>query len=117
MCSNTAHVKLVDFSQRWDEVSIEEETEDGKKISSKIRVPMQVVFVLDILVSSRSCMYDNVIGMGVIYLTADFRLHGMSRTCCTVCVEKSTEWEAMQSRGELFTVFLDKVFREIFALV
>lgn len=73
--------------------------------------------VLDILVSSRSCMYDNVICMGVIYLTADFRLHGMSRTCCTVCVEKSTEWEAMQSRGELFTVFLDKVFREIFALV
>lgn len=53
-------------------------------------------------------MYDNVIGMGVIYLTADFRLHGMSRTCCTVCAEKSTEWEVMQSRGELFTVFLDQ---------
>lgn len=45
LCSITFHVKFVDFvdlSQRWDEVSIEEETEDGKKISSKIRVPMQV---------------------------------------------------------------------------
>ena len=28
--------------QRWEEVSIEEETEDGKKISSKIAVPSQV---------------------------------------------------------------------------
>jgi hypothetical protein len=29
--------------QRWDEVDIQEETEDGKKIKSKIQVPMQVI--------------------------------------------------------------------------
>ena len=28
--------------QRWDEIQIEEETEEGETVKSKIRIPMQV---------------------------------------------------------------------------
>ncbi|KAJ8304320.1 hypothetical protein KUTeg_017903 [Tegillarca granosa] len=33
--------QVITVCTRWDEVDIQEETEDGKKISSKIKVPMQ----------------------------------------------------------------------------
>ena len=31
------------FSQNWEEIKIEEESEEGKKVESVIRVPAQVI--------------------------------------------------------------------------
>lgn len=51
VCSREHRNALIHCT-RWDEVNIEEETEDGKKISSKIRVPMQASwYVQDLLYS------------------------------------------------------------------
>ncbi|XP_078314563.1 conserved oligomeric Golgi complex subunit 1-like isoform X2 [Crassostrea virginica] len=50
--SSKEHKNILLYCTRWDEVNIEEETEDGRKISSKIRVPMQASwYVQDLLYS------------------------------------------------------------------
>ncbi|XP_048738272.2 conserved oligomeric Golgi complex subunit 1-like isoform X1 [Ostrea edulis] len=51
VCSREHRDALIHCT-RWDEVNIEEETEDGKKITSKIKVPMQASwYVQDLLYS------------------------------------------------------------------
>lgn len=59
--SSKEHKNALIYCTRWDEVSIEEETEDGKKISSKIRVPMQASWYVQNLLYSL-CREINRVG-------------------------------------------------------
>lgn len=56
---------LISTCSRWDEVSIEEETEDGKKITSKISVPMQASWYLMSLLYSICNDLNNIGGHAV----------------------------------------------------
>ncbi|KAL3866853.1 hypothetical protein ACJMK2_044112 [Sinanodonta woodiana] len=53
--------EIIGSCTKWDEVSIEEETEDGKRISSKIYVPMQASWHLQSLLF-RLCQEVNHVG-------------------------------------------------------
>ncbi|KAK3097887.1 hypothetical protein FSP39_014178 [Pinctada imbricata] len=52
---------IITSCTRWDEVDIQEETEDGKKISSKIRVPMQASWYIHSLLY-KLCKEINRVG-------------------------------------------------------
>ncbi|XP_060551941.1 LOW QUALITY PROTEIN: conserved oligomeric Golgi complex subunit 1-like [Ruditapes philippinarum] len=57
--------ELIATCSRWDEVSIEEETEDGKKIMSKISVPMQASWYMMSLLYSLCNDLNNIGGHAV----------------------------------------------------
>ncbi|XP_052283233.1 conserved oligomeric Golgi complex subunit 1-like isoform X2 [Dreissena polymorpha] len=115
--SNTT-ADLVQTCSKWEEVSIEEETEDGKKVSSKISVPMQaswyVMSLLYGLCRDLNNMGGHALARGVLeYLVYSVSDGMVSVYACLVNQSSSSKEPVLTQQRALQLLFDVKFLRLI----